>query len=220
MTKKTGVLFDLDGTLLNTALDLEVALNHVLTVYGRTAVDPKQFRYHVHGGSESMLAFGLGLKKTDAKFEPARKLFLDYYHHHIANKTHLYHGIREVIDYLNDMKIPWGIVTNKVQYLTESLLSHFDCFDQAGCVVCGDTLEQQKPDPMPLLYACSLLEVNPDLSFYVGDTRSDAMAASNANMTSITVSYGYHAGVKDFSKWNTNAVISEAMDILDLIKIK
>ena len=127
-----------------------------------------------------------------------------------------------MIGYLNDMKIPWGIVTNKVRYLTQSLLPHFDCFDQAGCVVCGDTLEQQKPDPTPLLYACSLLEINPDSSYYVGDTRTDAMAASSANMTSITVSYGYgyNAGVKDFSKWNTNAIISEAMDILDLIKIK
>lgn len=187
-----AVLFDLDGTLLDTAPDMGEALNALLRERGlppRTAADMRPWVSH---GSHGLVRLGFP-DTTGAAFDALRQRFLDLYALNVAVQTRLFDGGDELLAALEDWGIPWGIVTNKPGAYTEPLLVALDLADRAGVVVSGDTLPVRKPDPAPLRHAADALGVPPARTIYVGDAERDMQAARAAGMQAIVARFGYVA---------------------------
>ena len=153
------VLFDLDGTLLDTAPDLTAALNRLRRERGDPELSPAAIRPTVSHGSPGMLKLGFGLEPDDARYAELNQRFLALYREAIAVQTALFPGMAEVLTHLEAVGIPWGVVTNKPGWLTEPLLKALALWARAACVVSGDTLDKRKPDPEPLWYACERVGV-------------------------------------------------------------
>lgn len=211
--KIDAVLFDLDGTLLDTAPDLTHAINLMLTKYGKQLVDYQSFRQYISQGSPAMLGKSFGVNENDDSYSELRQELFSCYRNNINTKTCYFPGIEELLNHLNESNITWGIVTNKPTDLTEQLLSHYTLMQQSQCIICGDTLSVKKPDPAPLLHACELLNINPNNTVYVGDSENDIIAANAANMTSIAVSYGYFPADTQPHQWQADITVNTANDI-------
>ncbi len=152
MPKITGVLFDLDGTILDTADDLGAALNFVLTEYNLPTITSEAYRPIASDGAKGLLELGFGDKISDYDFATLRQMFLNYYENNIAHHTKLYDGITELINELNTKNIAWGIVTNKPEGLTLKLLPYFPELAQSQVMVGGDSLAERKPHPAPIIF--------------------------------------------------------------------
>jgi len=208
------VLFDLDGTLLDTAPDLANALNAVLVANGHNAMPYEEIRPVVSHGGKALIALGFNLPESDPAFEPLRKQLLDHYLSHIADETTLFPGMERVIDRLEEDGINWGVVTNKPGWLTHPLLDQLDLAQRCGCIVSGDTLDERKPHPAPLLHACRLIGGTPETCLYVGDAQRDIEAGRNANMRTLVALFGYLMDADRPDQWQADALIDKPEDIL------
>jgi len=185
-----AVLFDLDGTLLNTAPDLVGALNHVREVEGLPAVEWEQFKHFASRGALGLI--GGGLPPASAERNEERKaLLLNHYAENLYKRTRPFEGISELLEALRARAIPWGVVTNKPEYLTVPLLLKAGLSQSASCVICGDTLTQSKPHPAPVLLACELLGVATGKCLMVGDDHRDLQAGHAAGTLTALAAYGY-----------------------------
>lgn len=185
-----AVLFDLDGTLLDSAPDLVAALNHVRESETLPPLDVAEMSSHVSQGAVGLLSAGMpAADKTT--FESWRSGFLDHYADNLFRASSLYEGVPELIEFLNISGIPWGIVTNKIEALTWPILAAAQLKDTVSCVVCGDTLSASKPDPAPVRLACSLLKIPPENTLFVGDDSRDLAAGQAAGTQTAAVHYGY-----------------------------
>lgn len=213
-----AVLFDLDGTLLDTADDLGAALNHVLAKYGKPAIAAKAYRPIASDGALGLLnlGFGEGIKQYD--YEHLRQQFLDYYENNIATHTCLYPGVAQLLQQLESNNIPWGIITNKPEGLTEKLLPHYPEFANCAVMVGGDTLAKRKPDPEPILHACQQIKVNNQQCFYVGDALRDIQAGNSALMKTFVANWGYILADENCQAWQADHIISTPTDLLAFIK--
>lgn len=189
--KIRGILFDLDGTLVDSAPALTKAVNFVRHEAGLQPIDIATLRPHITGGTVKMLEIGLGISPKDSNFNHTKATFLDYYAAHLADDAALFDGIQNLLDDLNHKKIPWGIVTNKHTRFTKPLLKALNLSEHCDALICGDTLTTQKPDPAPLQAAAKELQVPIDSLIMVGDAPSDMLAAKNAGMKGLAVLYGY-----------------------------
>lgn len=216
--KIQGVLFDLDGTLLDTAPDLAKALNSVLTTQGVTPLKLSDIRPAISTGVAGLLKLGLNINEQDPAFSILRQQFIDYYAQHICVDTHLFPDVETLINYLQENKWSWGIVTNKSTTLTMQLIKHFPSLSNAKCIITGDTLKYSKPHPQPLLHACQYIECLPENCVYIGDAKRDIEAANAAGMYSLIALYGYINNKEDVTKWNANAKISSPLDIIEYLK--
>jgi N-acetyl-D-muramate 6-phosphate phosphatase len=196
-----AVFFDLDGTVLDTAPDLAAACNEVLREYQRPAIPLAEFREWVHGGAVMMICESFRINTAHPDFAAIKTAFLNHYQQQLTRQTRLFAGIDDVLRYLEQEKIPWGIVTNKPQWLTQPLMEHFGLSSRSCCTISGDTLATAKPHPAPLLHACELVHAAPSRSVYVGDTLGDIQAAHAAGMISIAVKYGYNPAHCDINAW-------------------
>lgn len=178
--KISCVLFDLDGTLLDTADDLGAALNYVLSQHSMPAVSPVLYRPVASDGAKGLLELGFGEQLQEYDYESLRKEFLDYYQQNIAQHTKLYPGIAKLLTTLDNKSIPWGIVTNKPEDLTLLLLPHYQEFNTCKVMVAGDTLTKRKPDPEPILFACEQMNQSPCTCLYIGDALRDIQAGNRA----------------------------------------
>ena len=151
-----NILFDLDGTLLDTAPDMAHAINLVRHEYGMVPLDYYQIRPFVSLGAAAMINVGFNITNTDPEFEIIRQKFLDKYSENIFCKTQFFDGMEVVLDTLEKHALHWGIVTNKPAWLTTPLMEKTQLSNRAGCIISGDTLTVTKPNPEPLLYACKL----------------------------------------------------------------
>ncbi|WDE09632.1 HAD family hydrolase [Thalassomonas haliotis] len=212
-----GVLFDLDGTLLDTANDLGAALNHVLEQHEMTQVPPQAFRPVASDGAKGLLELGFGDALTTLDYEQLRQQFLRYYRENIARHTCFYQGIAPLLTALNDNRIPWGVVTNKPIDLTQALLPHYPLFKHCGVTVGGDSLAQRKPHPAPLLYASEQLNLAPEQCIYVGDALRDIQAGNAAKMTTVVAKWGYIADTEVCHSWQADLLAGEPADILEFI---
>ena len=211
------VLFDLDGTLLDTAPDLADALNAVLQANGREPLPFGAIRPVVSHGGRALIERGFGLAPDHPDFEPLRQQLLDHYQAHIADRTRLFPGMADVLDALADQNIGWGVVTNKPAWLTNPLLQKLGLYERATCVVSGDTLEQRKPHPAPLLHACELSGCTPAHCLYVGDARRDIEAGHNAGMPTLVALFGYLMEDDRPESWGADGLIESPADILDWV---
>lgn len=190
VTRARAVLFDLDGTLLDTAPDMVGALNRLRREQGEGSLPLEHVRPFVSHGAKALVQIGFP-QATGAAFEGLRARFLDIYRKQVSRETKIYDGVAEALTHLESAGISWGIVTNKPGWLTEPLLEHLALQHRAGVVVSGDTLEQRKPHPAPLLHAAEKLGAPPAHCVYVGDAERDVQAANAAGMHAFVALFGY-----------------------------
>ncbi|SFR49791.1 HAD family hydrolase [Thiomicrospira sp. ALE5] len=194
MTIKTQpfdcVLFDLDGTLLDTSYDFSYALNLLCEQHQLTPPSYDRVRNTVSQGGAAVTALAFNPNDIEA-FEQHRQAFLDLYKQHIHLHTQVFPGLLAGLVHLAEINMPWGIVTNKPQGLTEHLLNHFSFPSAPKTVICGDTLAVRKPDPEPMLLAASECGVDPERCLYLGDHPRDIEAGINAGMQTGAVLFGY-----------------------------
>lgn len=214
MNTNNAVLFDLDGTLLDTANDLGEALNYVLGSKNLPLVSKQQYRPVASDGAKGLLELGFGEKLLNYDFDELRQAFLTYYQNNIAVHTTLYPQIEELLMALDDKEIPWGIVTNKPEYLSQCLIPHFSQFQQCKVLVAGDTLPQRKPHPAPLLFACEKMNIDAKRCVYVGDAPRDIEAGNSADMHTIIAQWGYIADQNVCHRWHANTMTFNPLDIL------
>lgn len=213
------VLFDLDGTVLDTAQDLVGALNIVLQEQGHTPVSLEKARPSVSLGAGALIRCGFDYCGDEADFETLRQRLVTVYSEHIADYTRLFDGMDEVLTTLERQNIRWGIVTNKITFLTQSLLEKLDLTSRCACIVSGDTLPEKKPHPAPLLHACQLAQSVPTHCIYVGDAARDIEAGQRAGMQTITALYGYIAENENPHTWNATAMIHKPLDLLEWLEL-
>ncbi|MCC2615601.1 HAD-IA family hydrolase [Aestuariibacter halophilus] len=214
--KVEGVLFDLDGTLLDTADDLGAALNHVLAQHQRPLTEARQYRPVASDGALGLLKMGFG-NALPQDTAPLRQALLDHYAANIARHTRLFDGMSQVLAHLDAQQIPWGIITNKPAFLTDALVPQFDELSTARVVLSGDSLAQRKPDPMPLLHAAEVMNIAPAATLYVGDAPRDIEATHRAGMISVAAAYGFLHDPTDAHQWGAHHVIDRADALLALL---
>jgi len=215
--KYKAILFDLDGTLLDTANDLGAALNYVLSKHNIDTVSKERFRPVASDGAKGLLELGFGEQLIHYDYEALRSEFLGYYEKNIAVHTCLYPGIEQLLTNLNNENIPWAIVTNKPIGLTLELLPHFSCFTHCKSVVGGDSLKERKPHPAPLLYACKEMAVNESDCIYVGDAIRDIEAGNSAGMLTIIAQWGYIIDKQSCHHWHADLIAENVTNIAKII---
>lgn len=187
------VLFDLDGTLLDTAPDLVGALNHLRVSEGLAAVPVRDYRRFVSRGALGLIRAGLPDEGPEREAE-RRRDFLAWYGDHSLDATAPFDGVERLLTVLDERGVPWGIVTNKPTFLTLPILDALGWSERAAAVVCGDTLEVSKPDPAPVHHACAQVGADAARSTLVGDDPRDLEAAERAGALAVLAAYGYGAG--------------------------
>jgi phosphoglycolate phosphatase len=213
-----SLLFDLDGTLLDTAPDLAEALNATLTANGREPLPFEAIRPVVSHGGRALIERGFGMNPDEPGFERLRRQLLDYYENHICDRTRLFPGMEDLLRTLEQRNIPWGVVTNKPGWLTNPLMHCLGLMERAATVISGDTLNRSKPDPAPLLHACIGLGIEPERCIYIGDAERDILAGRNAGMRTLVALFGYLADDDRPEHWQADGMIAHPMDALDWLE--
>ncbi|HEY6863263.1 MAG TPA: HAD-IA family hydrolase [Burkholderiales bacterium] len=212
-----AVLFDLDGTLADTASDLARALNSVRAERGLGPVPPAMTRPHTSKGARGLLGVGMGVAPEHATYESLRDRFLEYYARELCVDTKLFDGIPELLGTLRERGVAWGVVTNKPGRFTVPLMRQLDPNGTAACVVSGDTTPKSKPFPEPLLHAAREIDVPPRECLYVGDDLRDVQAARAAGMGVVVAAWGYLGDAGDPAGWGADAVIAHPRETLNFI---
>lgn len=215
MPKSSAVLFDLDGTILDTADDLGLALNYVLRTCGLSEISPEQYRPVASHGSRGLLNLGFGDRIQEFDFETLKTQFLEFYLQNISVETCYMPFAETTLLTLNELGVPWGIVTNKPQFLTEQLVTHFPLLQYCGVVVSGDTLPKAKPDPGLVNWAMGRLNVLPQNTLYIGDAERDIEAGRRAFMKTAVVLNGYIREEDTPMKWNADLILEDLSKLTD-----
>ncbi|MBZ0093066.1 MAG: HAD-IA family hydrolase, partial [Sulfuricellaceae bacterium] len=210
----TGVLFDLDGTLADTALDLGYVLNILRERHGLPPLPAAVIRPYASHGTPGLLHIGFGLSPQDAPFAALRADFLDLYQRHLSTHTRLFPGIDALLQELDARGLPWGVVTNKPERFTLPLMEQLGLMKRAASIVGGDTCAHAKPHPEPMLHACRELNVAPENCLYLGDAERDVAAARAANMRALIAAYGYLGADDEPDTWNADGSIDHPAQLL------
>ena len=207
------ILFDLDGTLLDTAPDLGLALNMQRQRHGLPPIPQAQIRPHASHGSKGLLAIGFGLTPEHANFNAMRTEYLDLYHQVFTSSPILFDGIPRLLQDIECAGLRWGVVTNKPRRFTHPLLKVIGLEQRAACIVSGDDATRGKPHPDTLLLACEQTTTAPQNSLYVGDAERDIQAARAAQMRTVIARYGYLDVSDQPEKWGADAIIDEPSEL-------
>ena len=213
-----AVLFDLDGTLADTAPDLARALNRVRSANGLAPMPLEITRPYTSSGARGLLKIGFDLDPGDERYDALRAQFLDFYAAEICVDTRLFDGMAELLDQLDQERIPWGVVTNKAERFTLPLLQHLRLGERAACVVGGDTSARLKPHPDSLLHAAAALQLPASACVYVGDDLRDVQAARAAGMRVLAAKYGYLGDGGTIESWQADAIIEHPRQVLDYLR--
>ena len=204
MPKIQAVLFDLDGTVADTAPDLAYAANSLRLADGVPPLPVEILRPLASQGARGLLKEAVGLTPDDAGFEHARLRFLSFYEHNLCVHTKLFPGIAQLLAGIEARKLPWGIVTNKPGFLSEPLLAALPELASCGVTVSADTLPVRKPDPAPMFFACERLGIAASQCLYVGDHVRDIEAGRNAGMRTAVAGWGYLNDDEDPALWGAD----------------
>lgn len=214
-----AVLFDLDGTLADTAPDLAGAVNRMRLRRGLPLLPVEQLRPVASAGARGMLAVGLGVAPDDREYEHLREEFLVEYEGALDVESRLFDGALELLDALAAAGVAWGVVTNKAMRFTRPVLDALGVASRAAVVIAGDTTPHPKPHPEPLFEACRRLNLEPQHAVYVGDDLRDVLAARAAGMPVVAAAYGYLGQTPDLASWGADAVIDALPQLLDLLDL-
>ena len=212
-----AVLFDLDGTLADTAPDLGGALNRLLKEHGKPPVPIELTRPRASSGARGLIHIGFGITPDDPAYVALKDRFLDLYAENICIETSLFPGMPQLLAALESRSVRWGIVTNKASRFTLPLLAAMGLATRAACVVSGDTTPHTKPHPAPLLLAAQQIQLNPDACLYVGDDLRDIQAARAAGMPVLAAGFGYLGDGGHPDEWGADAVITQPAGVLNFL---
>ena len=211
----SAVLFDLDGTLLDTAPDLGAAANHVLAQIGKAPLSDFVIRQTASDGALALIKAGLSeTEQAEHDLTILRQQLLDHYVQHLYIGTRPYDGMVELITWLNSSAIPWGVVTNKPAFLTEPLLALVTELPNCAVAVSADTLPLRKPHPEPLWHACEQIGVAAKDCLYIGDHIRDIEAGRNAGMTTAIAAWGYIAENERLTDWLADVEMADPHSLL------
>ncbi|OHC24220.1 MAG: phosphoglycolate phosphatase [Pseudomonadales bacterium RIFCSPHIGHO2_12_FULL_40_16] len=216
-----AVLFDLDGTLIDTAADFIRIIQDMCREKGVTVVDADLIRSQVSEGARAMVKLVYPeLAVEDPIFLAHRQRFLDTYGADIAVDTDLFSGMYPLIEKLENQEIPWGIVTNKPRWLSEALLNALNLTERCAVLVCPEDVSQTKPDPEPMYLAAKHIAIAPEDCIYVGDHPRDIDAGRNAHMYTILAAYGYlpFAHKDDLTAWQADCIVKTVAELDDVIQ--
>lgn len=212
-----AILFDLDGTLIDSAPDLGAAADKMRTDRGLPSLPLARYRPMAGSGARGMLGIAFGMTPDHTDFAMMKEEFFVNYELCMTERTFAFDGVDALIQNLVSRKLPWGVVTNKSARFTEPLTRAMPLFASAGTVVSGDTTPHAKPHPEPLFEAARRLNVDPKYCIYVGDDHRDIVAGQAAGMGTVAATYGYLGNV-DTAKWGAQVSIAMPEDLLLYIK--
>lgn len=216
------VFFDLDGTLVDTAHDLGLALNIQLARHGKSPLSHDIIWPVASHGSRGLLALGFGITPADADFEAKRIEYLDLYETVFTNRPQFLPGIADLLDALDIQGVKWGIVTNKPRRFSVDLtkavvMGNTNLYERAACLLCGDDAPQPKPAPDTLFMASKAVNARPDECIYVGDAERDVQAAKAAGMEAVVALFGYIAETDKPTEWGADALINTPHEVLSFL---
>ena len=212
-----ALLFDLDGTLLDTAPDFISAIQKMLKGRGLLPLADSELRNTVTNGSAGIIEKAFGIDQDDPQFKTLQDEFLSLYFENIADKTTLFSGLKDVLDTCKYKGIAWGIVTNKPFKYTQAVLEQLNLSIQSATTICPDHVAQPKPDPEGLLLACSELSLSPSECIYIGDHIRDIQAGRSAGMRTIAAGWGYIDESENIAEWQADWIIEEPQDLNQLL---
>ncbi len=212
-----AVLFDLDGTLADTAADLGAVLNRLRTEARLAPLPTETIRPHVSKGVRGLLGVGFALAPGDDQYAELHQRFLAYYGDSLCVGTRLFEGIAELLDKLEEESIKWGVVTNKPSRYTLPLMEALDLTHRAACIVSGDSSPRPKPAPDPLWLASTIAGANPTRCLYVGDDLRDMQAARAAGMGAVAAAWGYLGDDLPIEEWGADAIIQSPANLAGLL---
>ncbi|MDR1994856.1 HAD-IA family hydrolase [Azonexus sp.] len=202
-----AILFDLDGTLADTAPDLGQAVNTLLREEARPEQPLAKLRPYTSAGVRGLLHAGFGIAPEHPDYDRLAQRFLDLYAARLCAETRLFAGIPELLDQIEALRLDWGVVTNKRRRFTEPLTVQLGLSPRTPCIISGDSTAAPKPSPLPLLHACALLDCAPERSLYVGDDQRDIVAGKAAGCLTVAVSWGYLGDSGPIEEWGADQII-------------
>ena len=210
------VLFDLDGTLVDTSPDFILSLNNVLVRNNRKPIKESLIRRHVSDGSAKLTEIGFNLPRNHFLFDGYRQELLDEYKNNLTTSSKIFDGIKELLDFLKSNEISFGIVTNKPLEYARPVIENFIELDNCKVLVCPDHVNNIKPDPEGILQACSKLSIDPSKTIYIGDHPKDLEAGISAGTKTIGCRYGY--SLADCNFFDGADLVDSAQEIISLIQ--
>lgn len=217
MTRIKTVLFDLDGTLIDTAPDMAAALTVLCKEENQPVLSYAQVRPVVSNGSVALVKLAFGDLDDEKRLMHLKQRYLEIYEENICIDSALFKGIETVLDHIENHGLNWGVVTNKPGWLTLPLMKSLRLTQRAATIVSGDTTPNSKPHPDPMHYACEQAESESQECIYVGDARRDIEAGRNAGIKTLVANYGYIETGEDVTAWGADAIVNEPKDILRYI---
>lgn len=214
-----AVLFDLDGTLIDSAPDLGAAVDKMRTDRGLPSFPLSRYRPMAGAGARGMLGIAFGVEPGSDDFAELREEFFANYESCLTERTYAFEGVQELIASLDNNGFLWGVVTNKSERFTLPLTAAMPLFKSAGAVVSGDTTPHSKPHPAPLLEAARRLGVAADRCLYVGDDLRDIVAGQAAHMPTVAAAYGYLGAAAETTSWKADATIVSPVELLKLLNV-
>nr|WP_251068351.1 phosphoglycolate phosphatase [Marinobacter sp. C7] len=213
-------MFDLDGTLIDTAPDFIRCLNQLRDQHGLAPLPPEQIRRSVSNGARAMIRVGFGLEPEHPDYTEKHTAFLDLYEAGVAVETSLFEGMDAILQSLEECGIPWGIVTNKPARFAAPLVEALGLAERCAAVVCPDHVARRKPHPEALFLACTQIGVQPETAIYVGDHERDIEAGRNAGMRTIAVRYGYIEEPETVDLWQADLIADTVSDLAKLLQYR
>jgi phosphoglycolate phosphatase len=214
-----AVLFDLDGTLIDSAPDLGAAVDKMRVARGMSSLPLSHYRPMAGAGARGMIALAFGWTPDHPDYEQLKEEFFVNYESCMTERTFAFEGVAQLIQELVDLKMPWGVVTNKSKRFAEPLTQAMPLFASAAVVISGDTTPHAKPHPAPLLEAAKRLGVDPAACVYVGDDERDIVAGHAAQMKTVAATYGYLGAQADVQRWQAHAQIDSPEQLLKLLNV-
>lgn len=214
-----AVLFDLDGTLIDSAPDLGAAADKMRTDRGFASLPLSLYRPMAGAGARGMIAVAFGLTPDDARFDGLKEEFFENYEVRLVKQTYVFEGVAELIARICRGGLKWGVVTNKAARFTVPITQAMPLFSTAKTIISGDTTPHAKPHPAPLLEAARQLDLAPERCLYVGDDERDIVAGRAAGMPTVAAAYGYLGTTNDIRRWKADFTIDAPSALLTLLKM-
>lgn len=216
-TSYHAILFDLDGTLVDTAPDFIAIVNKLLVEENKSPLPPATIRNCVSNGARALITLAFGLEEDHPEFNCLRERLLDLYDSHLADESILFDGMENCLGIIEAKNIPWGIVTNKPSRFTDPLLNALNLHHRSATTICPDHVARSKPNPEPLFKACDTIKVKPEQCLYVGDHIRDIEAGKNAGMKTAAALYGYIGENEDPLNWQADFLLKSPHELIPLL---
>ncbi len=214
--KIDAVLFDLDGTLIDTAPDMVAVLTEMQQAHGLVPLPYETARANVSNGAIGLIRLAFS-EAAESEFKALHREYLECYEGSVCIESRIFPDLPELLDDLDAAGLPWGIVTNKPQRMTDPLLAALGLTSRLICAISGDTLPQRKPDPAPLLLGCKQAGTAPQRTVYVGDAARDIQAGRAAGMITIAAAYGYIVPGDEPDSWNADAIAANTKELAKML---